>query len=767
MKFGIGQPLKRVEDERLLTGNGVYTDDINLQNQAYMYIIRSPYSNAYIKHIDVSEAKKVEGVIKIITHKEIDELNINKMRTTFLLKNRDGSDMVETQRHILAKNNVRFVGDPIIAIVAANLNIAEEAADKVFIDYEEKNSVTDLKEAIKEESPIVRNELNNNICFDWELGEKLETLKKLKESKYIIDIELRNNRLVPNPMECRSTLGIYNKEEDNFLLYCSSQGVHSLKKKLAKIFNKKLESFNVITKDVGGGFGMKIFNYPEYVLTLAASKLTNKPVKWKASRTESFLSDIHGRDHLSKATMGLNEAYQITGLKVETLANIGAYISDFAIFIPTYAGTGMLTGCYHIPSAYANVKGLYTNTNPTDAYRGAGRPEAAYLIERLINKAAKQIGISEVEIRNINLITKESMPYTTALGHTYDSGDFKNNLKQALNYADYFNFEKRKQLSKQNNKYRGIGISTYIEACGGGGPEFSSISIGKNGNIIAKIGTQSNGQGHETAYAQIIADVLKIPIGQIEIKQGNSTEIERGSGTGGSRSIPVGGSAFFKSSKNLIDKAKHILSNNFNIELEEISYENGSFSILEKSYSFSDLVKIAGQINEKVEVNDEWAPSTGSFTYPNGTHICELEIDRFTGKTYILNYTVVDDFGKVINPLLLEGQVHGGVAQGIGQALYEETIYDKDTGQLLSGSLMDYALPRASDLSNFQFFYNQVPCANNLLGVKGAGEAGAIGAPPAVMNAICNALDKSHVEMPAKPERLWRIINELEEKVIL
>ena len=758
MKFGIGQPLKRLEDNKFLTGNGTYNDDINFKDQVYMHVLRSPYSFANIKKIDYKKAEKYKGVLSVISYNTIKNMQISPMHTGFKVKNKDGSDMIDTFRNILANKTVRYVGEPVLAIIGETIEIAEEAADFVHIEYEEMKSTTKLSNAIKKDAPIVREELSTNICFDWELGNKKETEEALKNAKYITKIELINNRLVPNPLECRSTIGQYKLNSDSYNLYCSSQGVHSLKKKLSNILNIDENKVNVFTPDVGGGFGMKIFNYPEYVLTLAAAKITNKTVKWRAKRSESFLSDIHGRDHISHAQLGLDKNYKITSLKVGTFANMGAYLSDFAVFIPTYAGTAMLTGCYKIKHAYANVKGVFTNTNPVDAYRGAGRPEASYLIERLIDKSAKQLKIDPLKLRKINLIDESEMPYKTALGHTYDSGNFKKNLSYCVNKSNYMSFEDRKKVSLKNNKYRGIGISTYIEACGGGGPEYCSMKIGGNGNIEVKIGTQSNGQGHATSYAQIVSEILEVNINQVNIVQGNSIEITKGSGTGGSRSMPVGGNALYLASKKFLENTKKSLSKYLQTNPNNIFYKDGFFNFDNKNFSLSDLTQIFND-EEICKVDSEWTPSQGTFTYPNGAHICELEIDKFSGFVKILNYTVVDDFGKVINPLLLEGQVHGGIAQGIGQALFEETIYDDETGQLLNGSFMDYAIPRASDMPNINFSYNEILCNTNPLGIKGAGEAGAIGAPPAVINAICNALNLDHVDMPVKPEKIWRILS--------
>ncbi|MAJ24189.1 MAG: carbon monoxide dehydrogenase [Rickettsiales bacterium] len=756
MRFGIGQPIKRLEDDKFLTGTASYTDDINHDNQVFMHILRSPYSFAKIKNINLKDAESLCGVITILNHELINNLNIKPMFPGFKVKNKDGSEMTETYRNILANEIIRYVGEPILAIIAETIEIAEEAADLIEIEYEELISVTNIKDAISKDAPIVREELSNNISFDWELGNKIDTDHNLNKSSYIINIDLINNRLIPNPMECRSTIGKYDKTTGEYSLFCSSQGVHSLKRKLAVIFNIKEEKINVFTGDVGGGFGMKIFNYPEYVLTLAAAKYTNKTIKWRAKRTESFLSDIHGRDHISKATIGFDQDYKITALKVETYANLGAYISDFGVFIPTLAGTGMLTGCYKIPFAYANVKGVFTNTNPVDAYRGAGRPEASFLIERLIDKSARELKISPLKIREINLIDKKEMPYKTALGHTYDSGDFKKNLLQCANNSSYSSFENRKKKSLDNHKLRGIGIATYIEACGGGGPEYASIMVGKNGNIEVKIGTQSNGQGHATAYAQIVSEILNININEIIIIQGNSKEIKNGSGTGGSRSMPVGGNALLKASEKFLFKAKEILSQQLNTSVNSINYKEGKFEYNSKVFTLSDISNLFEKRKSSLEISDQWAPQPGSYTYPNGTHICELEVDKVSGEVKILSYTVVDDFGRVINPLLLEGQIHGGIAQGIGQALLEETIYDTQSGQLLSGSFMDYAIPRASDIPEINFTYNEILCKANPLGIKGAGEAGAIGAPPAIINALCNALDIDHIDMPARPEKVWK-----------
>ena len=674
------------------------------------------------------------------------------MPTNFMAKNKDDTEMVTPERSAIAIDKVRHVGDPIAIIIAESIEQAKNASELIFADIEEIASVTSCSEAIKNDSPQVWENTKNNLCFDWEMGEQNKVEDAFKNADSIVEIELINNRIVPNSMETRGAIANYNKENNKYELRCSSQGVHSLRDRISHILNIEPKELRVITTDVGGGFGMKIFNYPEYICSLFASKKVGRPVKWISERSEAFLSDTHGRDHVTKAKLALDKDGVFLGIKIDTIANMGAYLSNFAIFIPTLAGTAMLAGCYKTPAIYVNVKGVFTNTPAIDAYRGAGRPEASFVIERLVDVAGMKTGLGPIEIRRRNLIPSSEMPYKTALNHTYDSGDFISNMDLAVKDADWEGFADRAKISEKNNKIRGIGLSTYIEACSGGGPEEATIILEKNGNIILHIGTQSNGQGHETAYKQILCEYLGIGPDKMTVIQGDSDVIAFGAGTGGSRSVPVGGAAIKVASESIISKVKSLAAIKLNVDESTLVYKEGILFSEGTNLSIS-LEDIANENDEPIKISSQWTPP--NYTFPNGCHICELEVDRDTGQIEIKKYTVVDDFGLVINPNMLAGQVHGGIAQGIGQAIFENTVYDDENGQLLSGSFMDYALPRAEDLINVDIRWNMVPCETNLLQIKGAGEAGAIGAPPAVINALVNALNIEHIDMPATPNKVW------------
>ena len=751
-KFGIGQPVLRDEDIRFISGTGLYTGDISLTNQTYMYVLRSNVSNGLIKSIDIDDALKSSGVINIFLGKDLREAGIKDMPTNFIAKNKDDSDMYTPERPAIAIDKVRHVGDPIAIIIAESIEQAKNASELIFADIEEIASITSCKEAIKDDSPQVWENTKNNLCFDWEMGEQDKVKDAFKKADSIVEIELINNRIVPNSMETRGAVANYNKEDGRYELSCSSQGVHSLRDRISNVLNIEPSEIRVITTDVGGGFGMKIFNYPEYICSLFASKIIGRPVKWVSDRSEAFLSDTHGRDHVTKAKLALDKEGIFLGIKIDTVANMGAYLSNFAIFIPTLAGTAMLAGCYKTPAIYVNVKGVFTNTPAIDAYRGAGRPEASFVIERLVDVAGIKSGLGPIEIRRRNLIPSSEMPYKTALNHTYDTGDFIGNMELAVKDSDWQGFKDRAKISKENNKIRGIGLSTYIEACSGGGPEEATIILEKNGSITLHIGTQSNGQGHETAYKQILCEYLGIGPEKMTVIQGDSDVIAFGAGTGGSRSVPVGGAAIKVASENIISKAKSLAAQKLNIDESILEYKEGIY-LAEGTNLTVSLEDLAKDNNEPIKISSQWTPP--NYTFPNGCHVCELEVDKDTGQIEIKKYTVVDDFGLVINPNMLAGQVHGGIAQGIGQAIYENTVYDSENGQLLSGSFMDYALPRAEDLINVDIRWNMVPCETNLLQIKGAGEAGAIGAPPAVINALVNALNIEHIDMPATPNKVW------------
>ncbi|PPR30308.1 MAG: Carbon monoxide dehydrogenase large chain [Alphaproteobacteria bacterium MarineAlpha9_Bin2] len=757
-KFGIGQPILRSEDIRFITGKGLYTGDITLENQLYMYVLRSNVAHGKIISMDIEEAKNAKGVIDVFISKDLENDGITPLDTNFKAKNKDGSEMITPKRNAIAKDNVRHVGDPIAIVIAESLELAKNASELIIVDIEELPSNTSTSKARDSNSPIIWKEAKNNVCFDWDMGDENAVDNAFAKADKIIDLNLTNNRLVPSPMEVRCVVASYDPDNEKYELRCSSQGVHSLRARISEVMGIDEEKLRVITTDVGGGFGMKIFNYPEYVCALFASKKIKRPVKWVADRSESFISDTHGRDHVTSAKLALDDQGVFLGLKVHTVANMGAYLSNFAIFIPTLAGTAMLTGCYKTPAIYVNVIGVFTNTPAIDAYRGAGRPEAAFVIERIVDKAAKETGLGPLEIRRRNLIKSEEMPFKTALNHTFDSGNFASNMEIAAKNANWDSFKDRREESLQNGKLRGIGLSTYIESCAGGGPEEATIILENNGDITVHIGSQSNGQGHETAFTQIICEFLDVNPEKVKIIQGDSDIISFGSGTGGSRSVPVGGAAIKIASEDIINQGKNIAANKFGVEVDEISYKESIFLVEGKNLNIS-IEDLAKESSKPIIASHQWSPP--NFTFPNGCHICELEVDKETGKVEILKYTVVDDFGLIINPNLLAGQVQGGIAQGLGQALLENTIYDQDNGQLLSGSFMDYAIPRADDLTNIDIEWNMVPCETNPLQIKGAGEAGAIGSPPAIINALVNAFKDyniDHIEMPATSHKLWKIL---------
>ena len=755
-KFGIGQAVLRDEDIKFISGKGLYTGDISLENQTYMYVLRSNIAHGKIKNIDISEALNAEGVINIFIGKDLKDAGIKDIPTNFTTKNKDGSDMFTPERSAIAIDKVRHVGDPIAIIIANTQEDAKNASELIYPELEELPSVSTSTQAIKDNAPQVWDNTKNNLCFDWEMGEEEKVNEAFNNADTVVEIELINNRIVPNSMETRGAIASYNNKTNKYELRCSSQGVHSIRDRISEVLDINAKDLRVITTDVGGGFGMKLFNYPEYICALFASKIISRPVKWISDRSEAFLSDTHGRDHVTKAKMALDKDGIFTGIKINTTANMGAYLSNFAIFIPTLAGTAMLAGCYKTPVIYVNVLGVFTNTPAIDAYRGAGRPEASFVIERLVDIAGIKTGLGPIEIRRRNLIPASEMPYKTALNHTYDSGDFISNMELAVKDADWEGFKDRANVSLKDNKFRGIGLSTYIEACSGGGPEEATIILEKNGNITLHIGTQSNGQGHETAYKQILCEYLGVEPNKMTIIQGDSDLIAFGSGTGGSRSVPVGGSAIRIASQNIIEQTKSLAAKKLNIDENLLEYKEGLFSAEGTNLTIS-LEDIAKESEEPIKISSQWTPP--NFTFPNGCHICELEVEKDTGQIEIKKYTVVDDFGLVINPNMLAGQVHGGIAQGIGQAIYENTVYDEENGQLLSGSFMDYALPRAEDLINIDIRWNMVPCETNLLQIKGAGEAGAIGAPPAVINALVNALNINHIDMPATANKVWEVIN--------
>src|SRR5215468_811551 len=771
-KFGIGQSVRRLEDPRLLTGGGRYTDDTRLDGAAARaYVLRSPHAHADIERIDVSEAKKAPGVLLVFTGEDVKKAGFGDVPCIVPLENRDGTQRGDTPRPMLAQGRVRHVGDPVALVVAETLEQAKDAAELIEVDYAPRPHVVGTFEAAQAGAPLVHDHIKNNIVFDWAMGDKAATDAAFATADRVVSLRLVNQRLVVNSMEPRGAICTYDAKDDRSTLWLSSQGVHMIRPVVAdmilKIGSPKLR---VRTGDVGGGFGMKIFVHPEYPMIVWASRLLKRTVKWIPDRQEAFQSDVQGRDHVSIAEMALDKDCRFIGCRITTYAALGAYLSHFSVFIPTLAGTQMLVGLYQTPTAYVNVKGVMTNTVPTDAYRGAGRPEAAYLLERFVDHIARESGLTPDEIRARNFVKPGQIPWKTALGDTYDSGDFEGVMRKAMEKADWKGFATRRSASLAKGKWRGLGMATYVEKCGGGGmPETAVVKFNDDDTLTIFIGNQTNGQGQETAIRQIASARLGIDAERIRFVQGDSDVVPEGF-TGGSRMVSVGGTATLGVADKIITKGKMVAASAMEAAPADIDYADGAFKIVgtDRTMSLFEVAKAARDPRhvpqgETPGLDDQFTRMPEVDTFPNGCHICELEVDPDTGTLEILNYSVVDDFGAALNPLLLQGQVHGGVGQGVGQALTEHTVYDNESGQLLSGSFMDYALPRADVVPAVHFDLHNSLCKTNPLGVKGAGEAGAIGAPPAVVNAIVDAIrphtDVKHVDMPVTAASLWAVID--------
>jgi len=778
----VGSRVERKEDKKFLTGKGRYTADINLANQAYAYFVRSPHARASISKVDVSKASNAPGVVRILTGDDLAKDKIGGLIAGWKIVSQDGTDMKVPAHPPLANNTVNYVGDHVAVVIAETLDQAREAADLVRVDYKVLKAVVKTSDALN--SKPIHEGIDKNLCFDWGLGDKAKTDEAFSKAEKIIKIDLVNNRLIPNAMEPRASIGDYNPSSENLTLYTTNQNPHLTRLVLSAFCAIQPEhKFRVVAPDVGGGFGSKIYPYAEDAVIAWAAKKIERPVKWVAERTESFLSDCHGRDHITHAELAVKNDGKIVGLKVETIANLGGYASLFATVTPTYLYGPLVLGLYDIPVAFCNVKAVYTNTAPVDAYRGAGRPEATYMIERLVEKAAKEMGIDRAEFRNKNFISK--FPHQQCLVHNIDSGDYSAHLNKALELSDYKNFENRRTESKSKGKLRGIGFCTYLEACGiapsavvmsiGAGVglwESAEIRFNATGNVSVFTGTHSHGQGHDTTFAQIVSDKLGVPIENIDLVHGDTDKGPFGMGTYGSRSLAVGGTAITKACDKIIDKGKKVAAHMLEAKPDEIDFKAGEF-IVKNSNKKKTIGEIAfacylpGQYGEiKSPLPEGVEPGLKetafydpvNFSFPAGTHICEVEVDQDTGETKVVAYTAVDDFGTVINPMIVEGQVHGGVVQGIGQALYENAHYD-ESGQLITASYMDYTMPRANNLPELKIDYTSTPATSNPLGVKGCGEAGAIAAPPAVMNAVIDAID-TDISMPATSEKVCNALQE-------
>ena len=771
-KFGIGDSVRRLEDPRLLTGGGRYTDDTKLSAPAARaYVLRSPHAHADIRSIETAAAKKASGVLAVFTGADVEKEGFGDVPCLVPLDNRDGTPRADTSRPMLAKDRVRHVGDPVALVVAETLEQARDAAELIEVAYAPRPHTVGTYESAQPGAPLVHDHIPNNIVFDWAMGDQAATEAAFKKADKVVKLQIVNQRLVVNSMEPRGAICEYDPSDDRSTLWLSSQGVHMIRPVVAdmilKIGSPKLR---VRTGDVGGGFGMKIFVHPEYPMVVWASRALKRTVKWIPERQEAFQSDVQGRDHVSIAEMALDKDARFLGCRITTYAALGAYLSHFSVFIPTMAGTSMLAGLYQTPAIYVNVKGVMTNTVPTDAYRGAGRPEAAYLLERFVDHIARETGLTPDEIRARNLIKPSQIPFKTAMGDSYDSGDFETVMRKGMEKADWKGFPARRAQSAARGKWRGIGMATYVEKCSGGGPETVKAQFNPDSTLTLYTGNQTNGQGHETALRQIASASLGIDVEQIRLVQGDSDVVPEGF-TGGSRTIAINGAATVGVADKIIAKGKQVAASVLEASASDIAYADGTFRIVgtDRTLTLFDAAKAAKDPKHAPKdgtadagLDDEFTRTPEADTFPNGCHICELEIDPDTGTLEILNYSVMDDFGRALNPLLLQGQIHGGVGQGVGQALSEHTVYDKESGQLLSGSFMDYAFPRADIVPPVKFDMHNSLCTTNPLGVKGAGEAGAIGAPPSIVNAIVDAIyahtGVKHIDMPVTPASLWAVI---------
>ncbi|TIP24319.1 MAG: xanthine dehydrogenase family protein molybdopterin-binding subunit [Mesorhizobium sp.] len=773
---GVGARVARKEDKRFITGAGRYVDDMVVPGMKHAAFVRSPHAHAEIKNIDVAKAQAMPGVIGVLTGKELKADGLGNIICGWMIHSKDGSPMKMGAWSPLAFDRVRYVGDAVVIVVAETKGQARDAAEAVDITYEELKAVVDAPKALERSAPQIHPEADGNLIFDWELGDSTATNAAIKAAAHITRMKIVNNRLVPNAIEPRAALGYYDKAEDHYTCWTTSQNPHLARLVMSAFYNVAPENkLRVIAPDVGGGFGSKIYIYPEEIVCLWASKKTGVPVKWVADRTESFLTDAHGRDHVSTVEMAFDKDNRITGLKVDTIANLGAYMSLFSSCVPTYLYATLLSGQYDIPAIHANVRAVYTNTAPVDAYRGAGRPEATYLLERTIETAARELGVSPAELRRKNFIT--AFPHQTPVIMNYDAGDYAASLDAAMAAADYAGFAQRKADAAKRGKLRGIGMSCYIEACGlapsaavgslGAGVglwESAEVRVNAAGTIEVLTGSHSHGQGHETTFAQLVNQRFGVPIDSVSIVHGDTDKVQMGMGTYGSRSGAVGMSAVAKALDKVEAKAKKIAAHLLEADEGDIVIENGALKVAgtDKQVPWFQMALAAytahnlpGGMEPGLKETSFYDPS--NFTFPAGCYVCEVEIDPETGVTEIVQFVAADDFGNIINPMIVEGQVHGGVAQGIGQALLEGTRYDA-SGQLLTASYMDYAMPRADDLPSFVVSTSNTPCPGNPLGIKGCGEAGAIGSPPAVINAITDAIGITDIAMPASPSTVWAAI---------
>ena len=781
---GIGAAPKRREDVRFLTGAGNYTDDINLHGQSHVYFLRSDIAHGTINAIDTSAASGMPGVVRIFTGADFE--GVGGIPCGWQVTDRHGEPMQEPMHPVLAQGKVRHVGEIIAAVIADTLEQARDAAEAINLDISDLPAVVDMKAAVADGSTKVHDDLTSNLCYDWGFVEENKDAvnKAFDDAAHVTTLELVNNRLVANPMEPRVAVGDYARGTDDSTLYTTSQNPHVIRLLMgAFVLGIPEHKLRVVAPDVGGGFGAKIFHYAEEAFVTFAAKQINRPVKWTSSRSEAFISDAHGRDHVTKIQLALDSDNNFTAIRTDTLANMGAYLSTFAPSVPTWLHGTLMAGNYKTPLIYVNVKAVFTNTVPVDAYRGAGRPEATYQLERVIDKAARELGVDPLALRRQNFITE--FPYATPVAVEYDTGDYHATMDKLEQIGDLSGFEARRAASEAKGKWRGLGVNCYIEACGiapsnlvgqlgarAGLYESATVRVNATGGLVVMTGSHSHGQGHETSFPQVIAEMIGVDEGMVEIVHGDTANTPMGMGTYGSRSIAVGGSAMVRATEKIIAKTKKIAAHLMEAADADIELKNGAFSVAgtDKSVAWGDVCLAAyvphnyplEDIEPGLEETAFYDPS--NFTYPSGAYACEVELDPDTGKVTIERFAAADDFGNIINPMIVDGQVHGGIGQGVGQALLEHCAYDEN-GQLLSASYMDYAMPRADDLPFYDVDHScQTPCTHNPLGVKGCGEAGAIGSPPAVVNAVVDALqrggkDVTHIDMPLSPSRVWSAMN--------
>lgn len=762
-RFGTGQAIRRTEDQRFLTGRGEFTDDLNLPNQAFLYVLRSPYAHGTVKAIELDDAKQADGVIAVLTGEDLTAAGVGPLPAFPLAPRPNGEPTPLLKQPALAVDRVRCVGQPVVAILAESVEQAKNAAELIELDIDELDAVGTLQAAISEGAPQVWSETPGNVLTTQCIGDKHQTNAAFDGAHQVVSVNLVNNRLAPTPIEPRGCVADFDGQR--YTLHSASQGVHSMRGSVAECLGVDAEQIRILTPDVGGGFGMKFHLQAEPLLALILARQSGRPVKWIADRTESFLSDFHGRDHLTSAELALADDGKFLGVRIKTWSNIGAYTSQFGAMIAAF-GSPMCVGAYAIPTAYVETDIVVSNTTAVDAYRGAGRPEALYLVERLVDKAARESGIAPDELRRRNFIQPEAFPYQTSLGMVYDSGEYERILNAGLSRADWDSRESRRAAAKQAGRLRGFGLAFYVEVCSMAGSEQPELRFEPDGTLTVCVGTQATGQGHETTFGQMVADVLGLELKDIRIVQGDSDAIAQGGGTGGSRSMAIGGSAIVLSAEQMVEQGKQIAADLLEAAAGDIEFEAGTYvvagtdlrtdiqSVAKASFEMSSL---PDAVNPGLAASEFFQPEGG--TFPNGCHVCEVEIDPETGGLEILRYVVEDDVGTVINPLLLEGQIVGGIGQGVGQALLEEAVYDPESAQLQSATFMDYGMPRADNVPSVEFNYQEIPSPRNVLGVKGAGEAGTIGAPPAVVNAVVDALAHlgvTHLDMPLTPLKLWQ-----------